>query len=247
MKTQKTFFLLFSALVFTLTACTQGAQDADKILDAQNCLDTATTTTAANCVQMVDGIESAGAYLIRCVGNFVVEGFNDPSKIATALDALKAGGNGANGSAAMIAAMAFTSKATEADNAAFAETTLGYCNKASSKGLIFLGGLAQTSTVLGSLSAGIDLSNPATITGANLQAAMGALAGNATAQAAVGSAIVSMYQSNCSGGQTATGNYCQQFQSAIGAVAGGASNPTGVGQQIMTCYNNPAAAGCSGF
>lgn len=248
MKNKKLLFsFLAGVFILTLSSCKQGPKDSDKILDAQNCLDSATAATVETCVQKVEGMDSQGAYLIRCVGKFVSEGFSNSSKIGTALDALKAGGNGASGSTSMIAALAFTSQSTESANATSAETTLDYCNKAKSKGLVFLAGLAQTSTLLASLSAGIDLSDPSTINGANLLAAMTALAGNPVAQTAVGSAIVSIYESSCAPGQVTTGNYCEQFQSAVGAVSGGITNPAGIGQQIMTCYNDPTADGCSGF
>lgn len=198
-------------------------------------------------MQKVDGIESQGAYLIRCVGKFMTEGFGNSNKIPAALDALKSGGNGTTGSTSMIAALAFTAQSTEAANAASAQATLDYCTKAKSKGLVFLAGLSQTSTLLASLSASIDLSNPSSINGTNLLAAMTVLAGNPAAQAAVGGAVVSMYESNCSTGQTTTGNYCEQFQSAVSTVSGGTTNPAGIGQQIMLCYTAPTTPGCSGF
>lgn len=237
-------------LILTLTsfaACKQGAKDADKILDAQNCLNGASPGQADDCVAKVDGIESEAAYLIRCVGEFVDEGYGNSSKIATAIDNLKNQGEGSAGSTAMIASLAFTAVAgDEAANAANAKKAFGYCTTAKSKGLIFLSGLAQTSTVLASLSGSIDLSNPASLTGANLQAAMTALAGNPEAQAAVGTAIVSIYETNCVNGTT-TGSFCEQFSSVVSNVNGGTSNPAGIGQQIMTCYTNNSTPGCTGF
>jgi len=231
-------------LLLTITGCGK-ATDIDKIADAQSCLDSALPAEADACVEKVEGLDSQGAYLIRCVGKFIKEGFNDPSKIATALAAKDAGGNGADGSLAMIAALAFKSEATSALNSASAQNAFNYCTTADSKGLIMLSGLTQTATVLGDLG-GADLSN---LSGTDLQNLMSdpTITGNPVAQAAVGNAVVAIYSSNCGTGQAATGNFCEQFDSAVTYVSGGTSNPTGIGQQIMACYANPAAAGCSGF
>lgn len=239
--------LLLTTLAFSATGCKQGSKDADKILDAQNCLNNIPQGFADECVSKVEGIESEAAYLIRCVGEFVDEGYGSSNKIVTAITNLESQGEGSAGSTAMIATLAFTAGASEALNKASAKLAFTYCTESKSKGLIFLSGLAQTSTVLASLSAGLDLSDPSSLTGANLQAAMTALSGNPEAQAAVGASIVSIYETNCTNNQTTTGSYCEQFGSAVDAVPGGTSNPTGIGQQIMLCYTNPATPGCSGF
>jgi hypothetical protein len=238
-------FLLI--LCFTLLACKQGATDSDKILDAQSCLDKASADEAEDCVAKVDGINSQAADLIRCSGKFVGEGFSDPSKLSTAMANLTNSGNGTNGSTAMIAALAFTAESTETDNSNSAQDAFNFCTSAKAKGLILLAGLSQTATVLASLSASIDLSNPSSITGTNLQTAMSALIGNPTASAAVGNAVVSMYSSNCTSGNSTTGNFCSQFQSVIDSTSGGTSNPSAVGDKLMTCYTTPATPGCSGF
>lgn len=232
-----TYTLLSSFLLFT--GCGK-EQDIDKIADAQNCLDTATTAEADACVSKVDGIESSGANLIRCAGKFVKEGFNDPTKLANAIDSIS-GDTGATGSTAMIAALAFTAEGTLAENATSAEQALTYCERANSKGLILLSGLAHTASTLANLGGDSNL------TGAELQALMGSLQNDATAQAAVGTAVASIYETSCTNNNTTTGAYCEQFASAIDSVSGGLSNTAGIGQQIMICYNDPTAAGCSGF
>jgi hypothetical protein len=234
---QKSLIPLLSLLVLLSSACGKET-DADRIADAQNCLDKAATTEAAACVAKVDGMKSSGAYLIRCVGNFVKEGFNQPSKISTALAAQT---GGATGSLGMMSALVFKAEATDALNAASAQTTFNYCTLANSQGLIFLSGLVQTATTIGKLAGDIQ-----TLTPAELETYMGTLAGNPEAQAAVGSAVVGMYQASCSNGQTAPGNYCSQFASAVTA-AGGISNTAAIGEQIMICYNAPTTPGCTGF
>lgn len=241
MKQIKTYSTLMPMLIL-LAAC-GGAKTADKISDAQNCLDQSAPSGAAVCVAKVDGIDSPGADLIRCVGKFVKEGFNDPTKLSTAMSGLSAGGNGAAGSTAMMAALAFSSEATANLNSQSSQDALTFCNRSKSKGLILLSGLAQTSTTLAALGA----INPATMTGAQLTSLMTTLASNPAAQTAVGSAVVSMYTSNCTPGATTTGNYCTQFQSVIATIPGGTSDPASIGNKIMTCYAVPTTPGCTGF
>ncbi|PIS10039.1 MAG: hypothetical protein COT73_11555 [Bdellovibrio sp. CG10_big_fil_rev_8_21_14_0_10_47_8] len=233
--------LLFSVLALCsalILASCGGAKDIDKISDAQSCLDNATAAEAANCVEMVNGIESQGAYLIRCVGKFVKEGYTSPSKIADALSEINAG-SGATASTSMIAALAFTAESTTTLNYESSEQALTYCTTAQSKGLIFLAGLAQTASVINYLAGSV-------LSGADLQTNMATFASDPIAQAAVGTAVVAMYASNCSTGQSTAGSYCDQFSSAIDT-AGGTSNTSAIGLQAMTCYSNPAAAGCTGY
>jgi hypothetical protein len=235
-------FLIFSTSIFLLLGC-GGAKDIDKIADAQTCLDQATSSQASDCVAKVDGLTSPAAYLIRCAGKFVREGYNQSTKLATALGQLSSSGSGSNGSLAMMAALAFKAESTAALNSTSAQQAFSYCTLAKSKGLILLSGLVQTSTVLAELG-GASL---ATLDGAALLALMGSQSSNPAAQAAVGGAIIGIYNSNCGTGQSTTGSFCTQYSSAIGSVSGGSSNVNGVGQRVMYCYANPTDTSCVGF
>jgi len=241
------FTILMGLLIFN-SGCNKET-DADKIADAQSCLDIATASEAAACVAKVDGIESEGAYLIRCAGKFVKEGYNNPAKLSGALTNISGTNNGgATGSLAMMAALSFTTETTSALNAASALEAVTFCEKSKSKGLILLSGLTQIATSLWSVGQALTLIGSTPPTGAELEALMGSLAGNAVAQAAVGSAVVAIYDSSCTGTNVSSpGNYCQQFTSAVSTVTGGTENPAGIGAQIMLCYTTPTAPGCSGF
>lgn len=237
-------FIFTAALLssFLLLSACGAPTEADKIADAQNCLDRATPSTVDQCVEKVSGMETPNAYLIRCVGKFVKEGFNEPAKLAAALDNTS-GNSGASGSTAMMAALAFKAESTPELNATSALEAQTYCTKANSKGLILLSGLPVIANTLASLGH-ID---PANISGTDVQNLMGTLQNNQDAQAAVGTVVSTIYQTSCSNNSSSAGNYCQQFESALTSVPGGLSNPGGIGQQIMICYNNPSAAGCTGF
>lgn len=231
-----------SGLIFFFllaTAC-GGPKDVDKIAEAQNCLDTAAAADADACVAKVDGIESSGAYLIRCAGKFVKEGFNDPSKLSGVMDSIS-GDTGADGSTAMMAALAFKAEATTALNSISAQQAFDYCTAANSKGLILLAGLSQTASVLG------DLGGDADLTGPELKTLMGTKQNDPVAQEAVGTAVTSIYTTNCLNNNTTSGAFCEQFASAVATVPGGITNTTELGKQIMICYNDPTATGCTGF
>lgn len=242
MKTNLLKWTVSLAGVVLLTSC-GGPKDIDKIADAQNCLDQATAAEADQCVSKVEGLESEAAYLIRCTGKFVKEGFNDSTKLASALSSISGGNTGASGSTAMMAALAFKAESTPALNSSSAQEAFNFCTKSNSKGLILLSGLTQSSTVVAVLGG----QDPTTLTGPQLQTLMGTLQSDPVAQAAVGTAVATIYTATCTNSSTTTGNYCEQFDSAIAKIPGGITNTSGIGQQIMICYSNPAAAGCTGF
>ncbi len=245
--------ILYSSLLvgflFLAAGCNKET-DADKIADAQSCLDRATAPEAAACVSKVDGLESEGAYLIRCAGKFVKEGFNNATKLSGALANISGDNNGgATGSLAMMSALTFTTESTPALNAASSDEAAEFCTKSKSKGLIFLAGLTKIATSMWSVAEALSLTGSGTPpTAAELATLMTNLAGNTEAQTAVGSAVVAIYDSSCNTSNvSAPGNYCQQFRSAVTTVSGGTDNPAGIGQQLMLCYTTPTAPGCSGF
>ncbi len=238
-----TLILMF-ALTINLIGCGKETE-ADKIADAQSCLDVATTATVDECLTKIEGLQSEGAYLIRCAAAFIKEGYSSPTKLSTALSNLSSGSGSNSGAAttAVIAALAFTSKSTPTDNATYALDTYNTCVKSNSNGLVLLSGLSVTSTTLWALGLSGSSTPP---TAAQLQTLMGTLANNSQAAETVGNAAVSMYESNCASSNSAPGSMCAQFQTAISS-AGGSSNPTAVGTQLMTCYSDPNATGCSNF
>lgn len=248
MKKNHLIISVFSILA--LLACAKET-DADKIADAQSCLDAATVSDVDGCLEKVTGLESEGSYLIRCAGAFIKEGFSTPSKLSTALSNLSSsGGSGGAASTSVISAVAFTSKSTSSLNSTYAQETYDNCAKSKSNGLILLSGLSLTATVLWDLAVtvgGLGITSGTPPTAAELQTLMASLSSNSSAKSVVGAAAVSMYETNCQSSNSAPGSFCAQFQSSVTAVPGGTSNPSGVGQQLMTCYGNPNAAGCSSF
>jgi hypothetical protein len=233
-------FVTLAVICGLMSGC--GPTDADKISDAQTCLNTATADMADLCVAMVDGIYSQSASLIRCSGAFIKEGFGDSTKVKQALSQLDNNGNGASGSMAMMSVLAFQSDADKAVNLASAQAAQTECIKSGSPGLIFLSGVSLTASQAVAL---INPADPTNITPTDISNGLASLAsGSAQDQATVGSAILSIYDVSCQNGSSTAGNYCQQFQSVIDQVG---SDPASVGQFLATCYTTPATPGCSGF
>lgn len=239
--------ILVGASLLILAAC-EGPQDADKIADAQNCLDQATAEDVPVCVAKVDGIESEAAYLIRCAGKFIKEGFASPDKLANTLEGISGGETGVAGSMSMMAALAFQSEGSNALNAASADEALAFCTKANSKGMIQLSALAKTSTSLADLAEQIygSTTDTTNMTGAELEQLMNDLKANPVASEVVGTAVAAIYTSSCADGGQAAGNYCQQFGAAVESV-GGIQNTVDLGSAIMTCYTDPARPECAAF
>jgi hypothetical protein len=234
---------LMTAFCWTMAGC--GPTDADKISDAQSCLNMTSPAGAPACVAMVAGIVSQDASLIRCSGAFIQEGFGDASKIASALTNIDNDPT-STGSMAMMAVLAFQGSTDVNLNLTTAQSAQTECANSGSPGLIFLSGVALTATQAVALFPGI--SDPTNVTPADIQTGLTNLADNAAdpaTQAVVGNAVLSMYDVSCQNGSSNTaGNYCEQFQSVIDQVG---SAPADIGKFLATCYITPATAGCQGF
>ena len=233
----KKLSILLAALTLTLSACKE--TDQDKVADAQDCLDNASMASAQQCVDMVEGIESKGAYLIRCSAMFIQEGFMDASRLSSAMDAIENDG-GSNGSTAMMSVLSFRNfGATTGENETAANLAVSYCDKAGSKGLVMLASISSIATTAAAIA------GDTTPSQAQIQAALGTMAGDVppydAQTVAAGSAAVAAYESNCAGDGGSFGQFCEQFESAIG----GATDPGQIGAQLAQCYTT--AGLCPGF
>lgn len=135
------FFVLLISLV--VLGC--GSEtDVDKIGDAQQCLNEATSATAMNCVSKVEGMTSAGSYNIRCAAAFVREGFVNPAKYTNAFKTLE----GNKGTANFMGLVSFSSAANITTDATNATTTYGDCYAAGAKGKTLISAFGYFSTAL---------------------------------------------------------------------------------------------------
>lgn len=241
----KTTMKITGLVTLTLLSFSCGKQtEADKISEAQSCLNTATAANVSECVAKVDGLSSKGAYLIRCVGKFVEEGFSGSSTKISGMMSTISSSSGKTEGLAILSSMAFTSKSTMNLNLTSAQEAYDFCLSSGSKGLNLLASYVQISTVAAQI-AGLLPTNGGTMTSGQMQAALDGLATASPAtQAAAGAAAISAYQSNCTNGASASGDVCTQFGSVITASGG---DPQAVGQMIGTCYKTPSTPGCQGF
>lgn len=233
----KKLSFVLAAMMMTLSACKE--TDQDRVADAQNCLDGATSATAAQCVSMVDGINTKGAYLIRCSGLFIQEGFMDANRLSSAMDAIENNGGSSN-SQTMMSVLSFRNFGSPAANDQAAQNAVNYCNKAGSKGLVMLASVTSIATTAAALAGTTTPSQGDINQGLNDIVA----AGPSSSQAqAVGSAAIAAYNANCAGDGGSFGQFCDQFESAMD----GLSNPGDIGVKLAQCYLTPAAPGCQGF
>lgn len=210
--------------------------DADKVGEAQLCLDKATKGTAAACLEKIEGIDSPGAHTMRCSAGFIDEGFTEPTRLKNALKALSEKSGGDTNTLEFLAYIAFSSKGAGAGNAAankaFAAATYDSCVKSKAKGLTLLGSMAMTATTLASVAGGITEGSGTDIK----QAITDLIAANDDAsKSAIGSAVISTYETSCSGTAPANQGLCDQLNSYL-AGAGGAvdlSDPLTVGNAIL--------------
>lgn len=235
----KKLILLLAAISLSLSGCQETEQD--KIADAQSCLDESSSSTAQACVDMVSGIESKGAYLIRCSAMFIREGFMDASRLSDAMDAIENDG-GANGSTAMMTVLSFRNLGvTPAENEAAANLAVSYCDQAGSKGLLMLASISAIATTSAALAG---TTNPSQ---AQIDAALTAISSGAqpAQAAAVGSAAEAAYEANCAGDGGSFGQFCDQFQSVVDAMPPGYTSED-LGEKLAQCYTAPTPD-CQGF
>lgn len=212
--------------VLILTACS-GDKDAEKIAEAQACLNKATAATAEACMEKVAGLTNSGANLIRCSAVFIVQGFSEPATIAAAMDNMKSG-SGTSGSTQAMEALAFNKRSTQAANFNDAKSAVSYCTASGAKSLTMLSSIANISTAatyVQSLGG----------CGSTTEEALDCLANsNDTAtKEAVGTSILAAYATNCVGSSSAaTQEFCDQFADATN----GSQDPVEVANAFLEKY-----------
>lgn len=239
--------VLFFYTPFILSSC-GSEKDVDKIGNAQQCLNEATSSTAMDCVTKVDGLTSTGSYNIRCAAAFVREGFANPTKYTTAFDSLK----GSSGTSGFMGLITFSSAKSIATDTANANTTFNDCFKAGAKGKTLISSFGYLSTALLNYFASIlgttECSTPST-SGYDLTSCIASAKSTTDptkiieiakivsstesdsssaglVQSSVGSVIISTYTISCSG-KGANQDLCDKLSASITA-GGGTSSPRGV-------------------
>jgi hypothetical protein len=209
--------------------------DSDKVADAQACIDRSAASEAESCLSKIEGVETKGAYLIRCVANFNKEGFTTPARMQAMMDAIS-NQTGASEMLGIMAALAFKSD-TAPNNLTRSNSAYSNCNKAENKILTMFSTLGLMATEC----AGGD---PAQSNAASLQGLMATCMSNTTIANNVGVTLINAYEQNCSGSEGGNGETCAQLQTVINQ---GGGTPAGVAQTLSDCLKSPPAAFCTGF
>lgn len=193
------------------------ATDADLIGDAQFCLDDLRTNGLSRdaiqpqvdrCLSGIKSLTSSQAYLLKCSGNFLIEGFGGVSKIETALNALQ---NSAD-EATLLNSLAF-------DNVTFAQQTSSVCQNSGSPSYTMLSSMASIATTMKDV---LNVGNLNSTDITNLITSINSGDPDAQASAAtIGNAAVATYEQSCTGGAVVDQALCNQFQSAVNS--GGSS------------------------
>lgn len=232
----KTALLFLSTI--SLIACGKET-DADRIADAQSCLDKATATNVSECVSKVEGINTKGANLIRCVGTFVKQNLGTPSALAqifTALD--NNGGGGGSGTVAVMNELSFKTNGGAVPNAtdlSDANYAASICNESNSPGLGMLSTLTVTATSISNIAGG------GTIDDADLADCVNNC--SPEQKEAIGSAVQLAYQSNCANGSSSLGDVCTQLDSVI---QNNGSNQA-IADALLQCLGALPPPYCQGF
>ncbi len=254
MKQKFSMNILFYIFGFVfLSSC--GAKDADKIAEAQACLDKATAATVESCASKVSGLTSAGAYGILCSAKFISERFEDPNKYIDALNSIS-GGTGSSNMMNLMGLLMFSTKGNITQDTTNMATTFDYCYKANTKGALLFssfgymgaslysfantndpGSCSSTPSGLGTTyslgscltSFTSNIANAPTLL--HLADATTSDSSASQVQSAIGTIVITTYTVSCSTSQ-ASKELCDYFNTSINS-AGGTSNTRAVGVSFI--------------
>ncbi|PWU21589.1 MAG: hypothetical protein C5B49_02375 [Bdellovibrio sp.] len=229
---------LFLACCFCLLAGGCAKTDMDRVSEAQDCLDTSTSTNALTCMDKIDGITTPSSYLIRCAAYFIDQGFQDPARLTQVISQItNTSGNGGSQSIAALAAMGFSaSKYTMAQNDQLSADALTACQNSLSGGLIYLASASRIATAA-LHDIGFIPSSTTPPTPTDVHNALCTNGGpSTTTKAAIGDAASTAYQQNCAGANVTNDVLCQQYQAAVNA---GGGNSTAVGGSLINTFCTP--------
>lgn len=190
--------------------------DADKVGDAQFCLDNLADTSQTNvdaCTASLSGIESKDAYMVRCSANFIIEGFADPNKFISAFDQLKSN-TGTNPTTAMMSVLTFKSQPTPPQNQTFAQTTFDYCKASESAGAILISSFSNIATlIVTSASNAAALLTSGSISPTQMATALAEL--NNSSDSTLGATAEAAYATSCANSEQSNAQLCETLEAAV--------------------------------
>lgn len=246
-------WLLLIGLCGALVAC-GGEKDADKLGDAQLCLDRLETNNAAKikeCLEPISGLNSTAASALRCTAGFMREDLANGERILKGFEARDNNPN-SDGTKALMDVLSFTSTGNISTDFENVESTYDHCFAAGSKGATLLasfsylgmslvnyfsnaGACSSAPTNSGTYGFEIyDVSNCINGLNASHLVAIANLVdpntndtAAAAVQAGIGQVTIQTARLACPKGGNANKDLCKIFTKAI-EDGGGESNPRGV-------------------
>ncbi len=236
--TKMTTAILAVTVTALLTGCSQEQSEKDMLAEAEFCLDDATNSSAANaCMTKIEGLTSESRVcFLRCAAGFISAGVTSPQNLSQVLNSMSEGGS----TASVLGLIAF-------DSQNLADTTFTYCTASKSEGMMLLGALAKSATVIASLTSGsgdIETQMQTAITDIldDLQN------GNPSEQAEalenivkIGGTIQTVYQTTC-GTAIANEDICNSISDAAATLPGGidvtTATPEELGQALLDYWKD---------
>lgn len=202
--------------------------DDNKLASAQECFDnlpdSAPDAAAQACEAKIAGLTSPESYVLRCSVRFFLGGVKTTNIIA-AFDAME-------GASSNLKAATLMTKLKQT-NLTFAESTRDACKQSQVSSLDFLATVSFTGTAMldGTGATFVDINNP---TSGEITAMLSDCASGGCNNAAIGTAVVSMYDSYCLG-DTATTPVCSDIYSAIQT---GGGDPATIADKLFDYLQN---------
>lgn len=232
------------SLSFFLSGCEES--DADKLADAQECLDAYARNGGGDlsvCERYVEGMTTPAAYGIRCASGFIREGFTSAQRYIDAFEQIET--INSNSVRAFLALVSFTSAGTGNttnvnSNYTNAGRVYGYCASSLAKGATMISTFSYITNVLFKYACdvGADCAmNDTSLQSALVAAVLDNMGSGNSLKSDLGTIVVNTNTVSCSTGAS-NQKLCEFMQTAIDN-AGGPNNKIAVGEEFLQVLANP--------
>lgn len=230
MKTNKLILTLTATLaLITFSACQKS--DTNNLQEAQLCLNTATASTARNCVSSISSNTTAYADSLRCSAIFISENFSTPAQFIDAINSMNGTGCGGGCSSTInaLTTFNFSNGVDGAANTATANEAFSVCSQSGVKFYAQISSLFKLGTLAKVAS---NLPNP---TASDIEAAI-----NTLPNATLGEIVTTTYSSVCTDTTNAS-TETQQYCAELGTALAGKSSSADIGACLKLILATPGA------
>lgn len=219
--------LIFVASLATLALAGCETSDDRTLAQGQACLDSATSSSALQCKDLVAGLSSQESNMIRCSADFIAQGFTG-TRIADSISQIKNSSGSTDGTTAMIAYLVFKSTSPSAD------TAVSDCTAAGSRSMLRLATATKLATTIASAAGILGSIDPTSATAASqMQAAVNSLASgspSASDLTTLGNTAILANSAYCSDGSSYVGtDVCNDLKTALAS----SNDPQAIAQALL--------------